>query len=193
MAKFYVHISPIFSCQVTIEAGSTHQQEQGSVCNCRQVIQLEKEASEARKEIIQLRRQLEEAKDEIAKSTPNEVGPETREEPEVAKSKKQLEEAKDEIAELKQRLDEVSSESIQYQKLAEKRRFCFSNIETSEKDVQFYTGLPSTEVFYQLLDYVSPENDPMLFTGSLLNNGQRMKIRMAWSLVKQHGGSMTQW
>ena len=70
-----------------IEAGSTHQQEQGSVCNCRQVIQLEKEASEARKEIIQLRRQLEEAKDEIAKSTPNEVGPEAREKPEVAKLK----------------------------------------------------------------------------------------------------------
>lgn len=57
---------------------------------CIQVIQLKKEASEAKKEIIQLRRQLEEAKDEIA-NWPNKVEPiiETREEPEVAKLKKQ--------------------------------------------------------------------------------------------------------
>lgn len=80
---------------------AAHQQEQVSVCNCRQ---LEKEASEAREEILQLRRQLEEAKDEIAKLTLNEVVLviEAREEPEVAKLKKQLEEAKDKIiAELK--------------------------------------------------------------------------------------------
>ena len=46
--------------------------------------------------------------------------------------------------------------SAQYQMLADKRRFCFANIESSERDAQFYTGLPSAEVFYQLLDYVSP-------------------------------------
>ena len=68
---------------------------------------------------------------------------------EVTKLKKQLEEAKDEIEELKRRLDEMSSESTQYQKLAEtKRKFGFSNIEASERDVQFYTGLPSAEVFF---------------------------------------------
>ena len=54
----------------------------------------------------------------------------------------------------------MSSESTQYQKLAKtKRKFDFSNIEASERDVQFYTGLPSAEVFYQLLDYVSPGPD----------------------------------
>ena len=38
--------------------------------------------------------------------------------------------------------------------------FYSSNIKGSEKDVQFYTGLPSAEMFYQLLvglaTYVSP-------------------------------------
>ena len=51
----------------------------------------------------------------------------------------------------------MNSECSRQQKLAEKQRFCFSNFETSESDVQFYTGLPSADVFYQLLDYLSPE------------------------------------
>jgi len=114
------------------------------------VKQLEKHVVEARGEVAELKKQL-----ETIKLTQHEViDSEAREE--LTKLKKQLEEAKDEIAKLTQRLDEVSSESKHYQKLAEKRKFCFTNIETSEKDVLFCTGLPSAEVFYELLDYVSP-------------------------------------
>ena len=159
----------------SIEAGgnsSTQQQEEvrqvnQEVSEAREVRQLKRQLEEAkdeiakltssdheaREEVTKLKKQLEEAKDEIAKLTSSDH--EAREE--VTKLKKQLEEAKYEIEELKRRLDEVSSESTQYQKLAEtKRKFGFSNIEASERDVQFYTGLPSAEVFYQLLDYVSP-------------------------------------
>ena len=131
----------------SIEAGgnsSTQQQ--------KEVRQVNQEVSEAR-EVRQLKRQLEEAKDEIVKLTSSDH--EAREE--VTKLKKQLEEAKDEIEELKRRLDEVSSESTQYQKLAEtKRKFDFSNIEASERDVQFYTGLPSAEVFLSIARLCKP-------------------------------------
>ena len=139
----------------TEPAGKSTQDGDGMhLCNCKQILkQLEKEAAESKEEVAQLNRQLEEAKDEISELKTFEVS-QTREE--MMKLKKQLEEAKDEVAKLTKRLDEVKSESSEYQKTAKQRKFCFSNIEGSEKDVQFYTGLPSAEVFYQLLDYVSP-------------------------------------
>ena len=50
-----------------------------------------------------------------------------------------------EVGKLTERLDEVKSESSEYQKIAKQQKFCFSNTEGSEKDVQFYTELPSAE------------------------------------------------
>ena len=41
--------------------------------------------------------------------------------------------------------------------LAETRNFCFENIKESNDDVLFYTGFPSSNVFYQLFEYLSPE------------------------------------
>ena len=75
---------------------------------------------------------------------------------EIRKLKQQLKEAHDDIARLRQQVKDVSTESSRYQKLAEERKFCFSNIEGSDKDMQFYTGLPSASIFYEVLDYVSP-------------------------------------
>ena len=133
---------------------STQDGDDMHLCNCKQILkQLEKEAAESKEEVAQLNRQLEEAKDEISELKTFEVS-QTREE--MMKLKKQLEEAKDEVAKLTKRLDEVKSESSEYQKTAKQRKFYFSNIEGSEKDVQFYTGMPYAEVFYQLLDYVTP-------------------------------------
>ena len=40
--------------------------------------------------------------------------------------------------------------------------FCFSNFEACDKDVQFYTGLPSAGVFYHLLDFVSPNRQGVI-------------------------------
>ena len=120
------------------------------VCNCTQVRLLEEELIESKREMLQLKQHLEETKDELAKLN------ESVKVRELTKLKKELEESKDEITKLTQRLEEVNSVSVQYQMLADKRRFCFANIESSERDAQFYTGLPSAEVFYQLLDYVSP-------------------------------------
>ena len=63
-------------------------------------------------------------------------------------------------------------------------------MEASERDVQFYiVGLLSAEFFLSISKPMQGESDPMLFTRPLLNNGQSMKVKMAWSLVRQHGGS----
>ena len=67
--------------------------------------------------------------------------------------KNNLKVAQDDVAKLNQSLNEVNKKSTKYQKLAEKRKFNFSNFEKSDKDVHFYTGLPSASVFYELLDY----------------------------------------
>jgi len=70
--------------------------------------------------------------------------------------KHQLKEAQDDIARLTKEVETANTESNRYQKLAEERKFCFSNIEKLEKDAQFYTGLPSASVFYKMLEFVSP-------------------------------------
>ena len=69
----------------------------------------------------------------------------------MIKLNKQLKEAKHQVVKVTERLNEVKSESIEYQKTSKQQKFCFSNIKGYEKDVQFYRGLLSAEVFYQLL------------------------------------------
>ncbi|XP_065896038.1 uncharacterized protein [Dysidea avara] len=96
-----------------------------------QVQYLKREVTEANEEIRKLKEQLEE-------------------------TQKHVKEAQDNITKLNQCLNEARAESTKYQQLAEKRKFCFSNIEKSDKDVHFYTGLPSASVLYELLDYLSP-------------------------------------
>ena len=59
-----------------------------------------------------------------------------------------------ENTELKRKNDLVSTEVIRYQSESLNYKFCFA---TFEKDVQFYTGLPSAKVFYHFLDFVSPD------------------------------------
>ena len=136
---------------------SIQQDNEMHVCQCKQfenqVKQLEREVAESKGEAAELNRQLEEAKEENSKLKTFEFS-QAREE--LIELKKQLKEAKDEIAKFTERLDEMNSQSKEYQKLAKQQKFCFSNIEESDKDVHFYTGLPSANVFYQLLDYVSP-------------------------------------
>ena len=99
--------------------------------------------------------------------------------------KKEFEQAKDEIATLTLRLNDSEVNSEEHQKLAEKRKFCFLNIEGSERDVQFYTGLPSADVFYQLLDYVSPgrKRSNIVYRATAL----QWTDRIAQSPFRQHG------
>ena len=61
---------------------------------------------------------------------------------------------------LKQCLNQLKMANVELTnelKLAETRRFCFENIQDSDDDVHFHTGLPSSSVFYELLHYLSPE------------------------------------
>ena len=65
---------------------------------------------------------------------------------------------------LKQCLDQSKTENeklshkVSRQKqLAKTQRFCFKNIQDSNDDVLFYTGLPSSSVFYQLFQYLNSE------------------------------------
>ena len=63
-----------------------------------------------------------------------------------------------ENVELKRRNATMSAELIIYQSVIDRqRKFCFATFEGCNKDVHFYTGLPSAEVFYHLLDFVSPD------------------------------------
>ena len=51
----------------------------------------------------------------------------------------------------------MTNEASGQKKLVELRRFCFENIQESNEDVLFYTGLPSASVFDQLFQYLSPD------------------------------------
>ena len=66
-------------------------------------------------------------------------------------------ESRAENTELKRKTDVMSTEMIKYQSENSSYKFCFATFEDCEKDVQFYTGLPSAKVFYDLLDFVSPD------------------------------------
>ena len=56
-------------------------------------------------------------------------------------------------------LESGNRELVRELELAERHRFCFENIQDSNDDVLFYTGLPSSSVFffYQLLNFLSPD------------------------------------
>ena len=108
----------------------TEQADEACNCKCQgQIKQLENEVLEARGEVTQRKK---ENKNEIAKLTPHEI---TKVRKEITKLKQQLEAAKFEITTLTQKLDEMNAEFSEYQKLAEKRKFCFSNIEGSVRDI----------------------------------------------------------
>ena len=58
---------------------------------------------------------------------------------------------------LRKQLDQLESRNGELVRELERCRFCFESIEDSNDDVLFYTGLPSSSVFYQLLKYLSPD------------------------------------
>ena len=58
---------------------------------------------------------------------------------------------------LRKQLNQLESANGELVRELERRRFCFESIEDSNDDVLFYTGLPSSSVFYQLLNYLSPD------------------------------------
>ena len=69
-------------------------------------------------------------------------------------------ELKAENDELRQRINllEKSKKDLRWElEEARTHRFCFENIKDSNDDVLFYTGLPSSSVFYQLFEYLSPD------------------------------------
>ena len=107
-------------CTSSEAAGSGIQQDDVyEVCtDCNQHVQvqyLKREVTEANEEIRKLKEQLEE-------------------------TQKHVKEAQDTVTKLNQCLNEARAESTKYQQLAEKQKFCFSNIEKSDKHVHFYTG-----------------------------------------------------
>ena len=61
---------------------------------------------------------------------------------------------------LRKRLNQLGSgnrELVRKLELAERHRFRSENIQDSNDNVLFYTGLPSSSVFYQLLNFLSPD------------------------------------
>ena len=61
------------------------------------------------------------------------------------------------LDQLKIKYKKLSNEAPRQKQLAETQRFCVKNIQDSNDDVLFYTGLPSSSVFYQLFQYFNPE------------------------------------
>ena len=59
----------------------------------------------------------------------------------------QLEAENDEIVKLKQMLDEARLEIAKLRKNVSRKRFGIELVRKSDKDVHFYTGLPSAAVF----------------------------------------------
>lgn len=126
--------SQLTSTSSEASGSDAEQDDVSGVCSCNQHLEvqhLKRDITAASGEIARLKKQLEEAQ-------------------------RQLKGAHDDVAKLNQQLNEARAEATKYKHLAEKRKFCFSNIKESDKDVHFYTGLPSASVFYELLDYVSP-------------------------------------
>ena len=69
----------------------------------------------------------------------------------------QLQVATDEIAKLKQMLDEARLEIFELRKNVARKRFGIELVRESDKDVHFYTGLPSAAIFDRLLEYLNPD------------------------------------
>ena len=69
----------------------------------------------------------------------------------------QLQASTDEISKLKQMLDEARMEIVELRKNVARKRFGIELVRESDKDVHFYTGLPSAAVFDRLLEYLNPD------------------------------------
>ena len=69
----------------------------------------------------------------------------------------QFEAAKDEIEKLKKMLDEARLQIVELQESVRKKRFSIKVMRDSDRDVNFYTGLPSAAVFDTLFEYLSPD------------------------------------
>ena len=54
-------------------------------------------------------------------------------------------------------LDEARLEIVELRKNVARKRFGIEVVRDSDKDVNFYTGLPSAAVFERLLEYPSPD------------------------------------
>ena len=74
---------------------------------------------------------------------------------EVNRLNAELAKATSEITTLKQMLTETRMEAAELKE--DRCKFCIEAIRGSDKDVHFYTGLPSATVFDKLLEYLSPE------------------------------------
>ena len=58
---------------------------------------------------------------------------------------------------LRKQLYQLENRNGELVRELERCRFCFESIKDSNDDVLFYTGLPSSSVFYQLLKYLSAD------------------------------------
>jgi len=75
----------------------------------------------------------------------------------VADEDVRLKEANDEIDKLKQMLSDAKMEIVELRKGVSRKRFGIEAVQESDKDVHYYAGLPSTAVFFRLLEYLSPD------------------------------------
>ena len=112
---------------------------------------LEQGLSEATEEICQLKEVLQKVKGENEKLK----GHLEQMTAENEKLQQHLKYLNAESGKLVKRLDLVTNEASHQKKLAEMRTFCFENIQDSDEDVLFYTGLPSASVFYHLFQYLN--------------------------------------
>ena len=107
----------------------------------------------------------------------------------------QLQVATDEIAKLKQMLDEARLEIFELRKNVARKRFGIELVRESDKDVHFYTGLPSAAVFDRLLEYLNPDGrrSNVVYRASHCSKvGQRVHRNRTWG-GKMEGIRVTDW
>ena len=108
-----------------------------------------------------------------------------------------MNEARAKNVEMKRTNDMMSTKLIRHQSLSDSQRkpFCFATFEGCDKDVWFYTGLSSTNVFYHVLDFVSPDrkrsNLTRVYTMQQLRVGDPL-ILVILNQCQQHGESPMQ-
>ena len=100
----------------------------------------------------------------------------------------QLQKATNEINSLKQMLNETRKEVAELKKGVHSK-FCIEAIRESDKDVQFYTGLPSVAVFYRLLEYLSPagKRSNVVYNAKRFPDDCCLLVRHSHSDVKSSG------
>ena len=86
---------------------------------------------------------------------------------------------------LKQILNEVQIQVAELKGI-DSKKFCIEAIRSSDKNVQFYTGLPCEAVFDQLLDWVQRGNIQMLYIVPQLRSG--LMILKKQKQGRQNGG-----